>query len=140
MISAVTTSSLLLVLLSLPQSDGFCPLACECNEVALSVSCARSELEVLPITLNPGIQRLQLQNNNIRAVDAALGFYAQLQYIDLSHNQLIRSDHATPPQFEIILVLNQAFQFAGPRVHPAEEADRAEAVQQQDIPSDELHL
>ena len=88
------------------------------------MSCAKSQLEVLPITLNPGIQRLQLQNNNIRqdkyfakhihmdvintmhmayfilslkdihlnilrAVDAALGFYAQLRYVDLSHNQLI---------------------------------------------------
>ena len=92
MISAVwiSSSSLLILVVSLPWSDGFCPLACECNEVALSVSCARSGLEVLPITLNPGIQRLQLQNNNIRAVDAALGFYAQLQYIDMSHNQLIR--------------------------------------------------
>ena len=30
------------------------------------MSCAKSQLEVLPITLNPGIQRLQLQNNNIR--------------------------------------------------------------------------
>ena len=80
---------LLSLVVSLPQSDGFCPLACECNEVALSVSCAASKLEVLPITLNPGIQRLQLQHNNIRAVDAALGFYAQLQYVDLSHNQLI---------------------------------------------------
>ena len=55
----------------------------------LAVSCANSELEVLPITLNPGIQRLQLQRNNIRAVDAALGFYAQLQYLDMSNNQLI---------------------------------------------------
>ena len=45
------------------------------------MSCASSGLEVLPITLNPGIQRLQLQNNKIRAVDAALGFYAQLQYV-----------------------------------------------------------
>ena len=52
------------LVVSLPQSDGFCPLACECNEVALSVSCAASKLEVLPITLNPGIQRLQLQHNN----------------------------------------------------------------------------
>jgi len=80
---------LILVLGLTRVSDSFCPLACECNEVALSVSCATSELEVLPITLNPGIQRLQLQNNNIRAVDAALGFYAQLQYVDLSNNKLI---------------------------------------------------
>ena len=110
MISAVwvSSSSLLLLVVSLPWSDGFCPLACECNEVALSVSCARSGLEVLPITLNPGIQRLQLQNNNIRAVDAALGFYAQLQYIDMSHNQLIRSDQ-TPCQ--VGLSINY-FQFA----------------------------
>ena len=95
MMSSVSSPVVMVVVVvvslsSLPQSDGFCPLACQCNEVALSVSCAASQLEVLPITLNPGIQRLQLQNNNIRAVDAALGFYAQLQYIDMSHNQLIR--------------------------------------------------
>ena len=85
------TTLLLLLLTSwlLPLATPFCPLACECNEKVLSVSCAASQLEVLPITLNPGIQRLQLQHNNIRAVDAALGFYAQLQYVDLSHNQLI---------------------------------------------------
>ena len=81
--------SLSVVLSQVILSTSFCPLSCDCNEVALSVSCASSELEVLPITLNPGIQRLQLQHNNIRAVDAALGFYAQLQYIDLSSNHLI---------------------------------------------------
>ena len=46
-------------------------------------------MQVLPITLNPGIQRLHLQHNNIRTVDAALGFYAHLHYVDLSNNQLI---------------------------------------------------
>ena len=76
-----------LVLIELSQS--FCPLTCDCNDAAQSVNCAGSQLDVLPITLDPGVQRLQLQDNNIRAVDAALGFYARLRYVDLSHNQLI---------------------------------------------------
>ena len=83
------TPLLLLLLTTVHIASSFCPLACNCNEEVLSVSCSASQLEVLPITLNPGIQRLQLQHNNIRTVDAALGFYAQLQYVDLSHNQLI---------------------------------------------------
>ena len=87
--------ALLLLASALPPATAFCPLACQCNELALSVSCAASRLEVLPITLNPGIRRLQLQRNNIRAVDAALGFYAQLQYVDLSNNQLIRQQTVT---------------------------------------------
>ena len=70
-------------------ASSFCPLSCDCNENALSVSCMNGQLEVLPITLDPGIQRLQLQENKIKAVDAALGFYAQLQFVDLSSNQLI---------------------------------------------------
>ena len=82
-------SSICIVISFATISSSFCPLSCVCNEVALSVSCMNSQLEVLPITLNPGIQRLQLQENKIRAVDAALGFYAHLQYVDLSSNQLI---------------------------------------------------
>merc|ERR1719277_1680696 len=77
-LNVFSISTVFLFLFLLPCATPFCPLACECNEEVLSVSCAASQLEVLPITLNPGIQRLQLQRNNIRAVDAALGFYAQL--------------------------------------------------------------
>ena len=93
LLNVFSFSTVFLLLFLIPCATPFCPLACECNEEVLSVSCAASQLEVessqisnsrkmsqvLPITLNPGIQRLQLQRNNIRAVDAALGFYAQLQ-------------------------------------------------------------
>ena len=68
---------------------GYCPERCECNDDVLVVECSRGGLDVLPITLNPGIQRLQLRHNSIRAVDAALGFYGQLQFLDLSHNELV---------------------------------------------------
>ena len=50
--------------------------------------CTDSLLEVLPLTLNLSIQRLHLQQNKIKAVDAVLGFYAQLQIFDLSSNQM----------------------------------------------------
>lgn len=80
---------LLLVVCQAVPGEGFCPEDCTCNDVALSVSCENAGLEVLPITLNPSIQRLHLQNNKIKAVDAALGFYGQLHHVDLSYNELL---------------------------------------------------
>ncbi|XP_065163075.1 leucine-rich repeat and immunoglobulin-like domain-containing nogo receptor-interacting protein 2 isoform X2 [Atheta coriaria] len=67
-----------------------CPTGCECNDDTYVVKCERSKLDVLPITLNPAIQRLVLRNNKIKTVDgAAFQFYRDLQYVDLSSNHLI---------------------------------------------------
>lgn len=66
-----------------------CPTGCTCNDDTYVVQCERSKLDVLPITLNPAIQRLVLRNNKIKTVDAAFHFYRDLQYVDLSQNHLI---------------------------------------------------
>lgn len=83
--------ALLLLFLSGQNSAGSpgCPIGCKCNDRALVVQCENSRLDVIPITLNPAIQRLILRNNNIKTVDAALQFYMDLQYIDISSNHLV---------------------------------------------------
>uniref|UniRef100_A0A8D8V0Y6 Leucine-rich repeat neuronal protein 2 n=1 Tax=Cacopsylla melanoneura TaxID=428564 RepID=A0A8D8V0Y6_9HEMI len=67
----------------------FCPPNCECDDETLVVSCTQANLDVIPITLNPSIQRLVLKYNKIKTVDSAIQFYSSLQYVDLSHNQLV---------------------------------------------------
>uniref|UniRef100_A0AAR5PT54 LRRCT domain-containing protein n=2 Tax=Dendroctonus ponderosae TaxID=77166 RepID=A0AAR5PT54_DENPD len=66
-----------------------CPTGCMCNDDTFVVQCERSKLDVIPITLNPAIQRLVLRNNKIKTVDAAFQFYRDLQYVDLSSNHLV---------------------------------------------------
>lgn len=79
---------LLGTVLSLAEGLG-CPTGCICNDETYVVQCERSKLDVLPITLNPAIQRLILRNNKIKTIDAAFQFYKDLQYVDLSNNHLM---------------------------------------------------
>lgn len=79
---------LLGTVLSLAEGLG-CPTGCTCNDETYVVQCERSKLDVLPITLNPAIQRLVLRNNKIKTIDAAFQFYKDLQYVDLSSNHLM---------------------------------------------------
>lgn len=76
------------LLISSVQAVG-CPTGCVCNDETYVVQCEKSKLDVLPITLNPAIQRLVLRNNKIKTIDAAFQFYKDLQYVDLSINHLI---------------------------------------------------
>ncbi|XP_066261672.1 leucine-rich repeat and immunoglobulin-like domain-containing nogo receptor-interacting protein 2 [Euwallacea similis] len=66
-----------------------CPTGCVCNDDTFVVQCEHSKLDVIPITLNPAIQRLVLRSNKIKTVDAAFQFYRDLQYVDLSSNHLV---------------------------------------------------
>ncbi|XP_018563628.1 leucine-rich repeat and immunoglobulin-like domain-containing nogo receptor-interacting protein 2 [Anoplophora glabripennis] len=66
-----------------------CPAGCMCNDDTYVVQCERSKLDVIPITLNPAIQRLVLRSNKIKTVDASFQFYRDLQYVDLSNNHLV---------------------------------------------------
>ena len=79
---------ILLGLLTSVQGLG-CPGGCTCNDDTFVVECEKSKLDVFPIALNPAIQRLVLKNNKIKTVDAALHFYRDLQYLDLSNNHLV---------------------------------------------------
>lgn len=78
-----------LLLASPAQSLAFCPNGCTCDDETLVVSCRDANLEVIPITLNPSIQRLVLKSNRIKTVDAAFQFYGELQFVDLAYNHLV---------------------------------------------------
>ncbi|XP_075211347.1 capricious isoform X1 [Lycorma delicatula] len=77
------------LVVSTARGNAFCPGGCSCDDEILVVSCIEANLDVIPITLNPAIQRLVLQYNRVKSVDAAFQFYGQLQYVDLSHNNLV---------------------------------------------------
>ncbi|XP_059058192.1 leucine-rich repeat-containing G-protein coupled receptor 5-like isoform X1 [Achroia grisella] len=66
-----------------------CPNGCNCNDDTLVVVCEESRLDVLPIALNPSIQRLIIRNNKIKTIDSSMQFYAELQHLDLSQNHLV---------------------------------------------------
>lgn len=66
-----------------------CPVSCRCDEQNLMVNCGEGPLDVLPIALNPSIKRLIIQNNKIKTIDSSMQFYSELQFLDLSNNQLL---------------------------------------------------
>lgn len=77
----------------MPSSDESspCPVNCECNDEILSVTCRENSLSEVPITLNPRIEKLIVKQNRIKTIDAAsFQFYGLLQFIDFSHNQLVK--------------------------------------------------
>ncbi|KAK2579005.1 hypothetical protein KPH14_002801 [Odynerus spinipes] len=80
---------LLLACLIVLGNAGFCPNGCTCDDDTLVVSCIGASLEVIPIALNPSIQRLVLKDNRIKTVESAVfQFYGDLKNVDLSSNHL----------------------------------------------------
>merc|ERR1712012_31723 len=67
----------------------FCPHKCVCDNDQLQVTCFQTQLEVMPMTLNPSIKTLILKYNNFHSVDASFNFYPDLELVDLSSNQLV---------------------------------------------------
>lgn len=66
----------------------YCPMGCVCDDETLVVKCDEGHLDVLPIALNPSIQRLVIKNNKIKIIDSSIQFYAELNFLDLSYNHL----------------------------------------------------
>uniref|UniRef100_A0A5S6R1E9 LRRCT domain-containing protein n=1 Tax=Trichuris muris TaxID=70415 RepID=A0A5S6R1E9_TRIMR len=67
-----------------------CPSGCQCNQDTLTVNCSRAGLSSVPILLNPRIRSLTLSNNVISELAAdELGFYAELEYLDMSSNRIL---------------------------------------------------
>ncbi|XP_055590376.1 nyctalopin-like [Uranotaenia lowii] len=82
---------LLLLLISIPRPIiGFCPSLCTCeaDQNNLRTSCINASLEVVPIQLNPEVRQINLSRNAITNVHFTLGFYYQLEILDISHNRL----------------------------------------------------
>ncbi|XP_058837217.1 leucine-rich repeat neuronal protein 3-like [Topomyia yanbarensis] len=83
-------AGLLLLLICIPERIiGFCPSLCTCEaDRNLRTSCINASLEVVPIQLNPDVRHINLSSNAITNVHFTLGFYYQLEVLDISHNRL----------------------------------------------------
>ena len=63
----VTLVTILLPFLATQLVTAFCPYGCDCDDVKMTVRCPKeAELTIIPITLNPMIQRITLSENEIR--------------------------------------------------------------------------
>lgn len=78
----------LILLLSALQIDGFCPNGCQCDDVMLRVHCVNANLEFVPILLNPRTRHLDLSHNHIKEIIPGFAFYHDMQYLDMSHNDV----------------------------------------------------
>lgn len=72
--------------------SGLCPVRCECDDPSLRVVCNNANLDVVPITLNPELRELHLSNNHVKAIRASFNVYRNLEFLDVSHNQLVSLD------------------------------------------------
>ncbi|XP_013771850.2 leucine-rich repeat and immunoglobulin-like domain-containing nogo receptor-interacting protein 1 [Limulus polyphemus] len=69
--------------------SAMCPMRCKCDDQSLRVLCANANLDVVPITLNPELRELILNNNHIKGIMSSFSVYHNLEYLDVSHNQLV---------------------------------------------------
>ncbi|XP_064090181.1 toll-like receptor 3 [Macrobrachium nipponense] len=81
--------ALVLMVTLLSPVGAFCPRGCSCDDVRLSVQCVNADLDVIPILLHPGTLELNLSHNRIKTILEGLIFYSELQYLDLSHNEIV---------------------------------------------------
>ena len=105
LVRLVVTSHLILSVTS------YCPPGCTCNNSKLMVTCNQTDLEMLPITLNPHITSLNWHNSRVHTVDDSLQFYEALLSLNISHNKInIIQDGAFSYQVRISYCL-QALHF-----------------------------
>lgn len=65
---------LLLASLGRVSANSLCPDKCNCDDVHLTVTCIRSGLDVMPNTLNPGLQTIEYQYNNFPTIDVSIRY------------------------------------------------------------------
>ncbi|XP_013773472.1 leucine-rich repeat-containing protein 70-like [Limulus polyphemus] len=70
--------------------SGLCPVSCDCDDGNLRAFCNFAKLDVIPITLNPHLKYLSLNNNRIKTTMLSLGVYRNLEHLDISHNELVK--------------------------------------------------
>ncbi|QQP53991.1 Leucine-rich repeat-containing protein 24 [Caligus rogercresseyi] len=98
-----------------------CPLDCMCDESNLFVRCgSSSNLEVVPISLNPDILELNISSTPIQRLDAAFQFYGELRVLDLSFNRITTlEDRCFENQVRLVrlnLAFNALSSFESPKV------------------------
>jgi Leucine-rich repeat (LRR) protein len=92
MIEMMKTFGILLfvVMPTLINSLANCPNGCDCNDETLVVTCNETNLDVMPIALNPSIRKLIMQKNKIKSIESSIQFYPDLELFDLSENHLLK--------------------------------------------------
>lgn len=98
--------SVVLVVALAGSTSAFCPSQCQCNDHALEAVCSGSRLDVVPILLNPSLRSLRLANNRISTIRQSLGFYTDLELLDLSHNALTGLDQRQLESQKVLRQLN----------------------------------
>ena len=79
----------LLFLMALSATKAFCPFKCQCDDRKMKVVCsAEANLDIIPITLNPGIKEIHLRGNQIRYFQSTLCTF----FLSLIHSLHIGSD------------------------------------------------
>ncbi|XP_073838085.1 uncharacterized protein [Musca autumnalis] len=96
-LETILTLTCLVLLMVASTTSGLanCPAGCQCDDNTLIVQCGEGQLDVLPIALNPFIQRLIIKNNKIKTIDSSIQFYAELTFLDLSSNHLMNIPQRT---------------------------------------------
>ncbi|XP_001353591.4 leucine-rich repeat-containing protein 15 [Drosophila pseudoobscura] len=89
MITIISIWCILASIFSPSEALANCPPGCQCDDNTLVVQCGEGQLDVLPIALNPSIQRLVIKSNKIKTIDSSIQFYAELTFLDLSSNHLM---------------------------------------------------
>ena len=80
---------LLIFLVTISLSWGaLCPNKCHCDDQTLQWDCTDGDLEGIPHFANPEMKVLKAKNNKISKLDGALGVYTNLEFLDMSENQL----------------------------------------------------
>jgi Leucine-rich repeat (LRR) protein len=67
-----------------------CPNGCQCNDDTLVVTCNETNLDVMPIALNPSIKQLIMRKNKIKSIESTIQFYLDLEFLDLSENHILK--------------------------------------------------
>lgn len=82
----------LILLATVNYVHGFslCPASCVCDDSRLLVKCfeGKKNLDYVPITLIPSVERLYIRYNAIKVIDYSINFYAELRILDLSDNEI----------------------------------------------------
>jgi len=70
--------------------SAFCPSKCQCDDLKLSANCTQSgpSLTIVPMTLNPLLKSLTLNQLQLVELSNSLSVYRQLEYLNLNGNQL----------------------------------------------------
>lgn len=90
MMKTLKIAVLVLVMPALINTLANCPNGCDCNDDILEVACNETNLDVLPIALNPSIKKLVMRKNKIKSIESSIQFYPELEYLDLSENHLLK--------------------------------------------------